>query len=284
MRTDVDASLLGWMLMCRCFVVNLDWNAIAAQFGVEDVESDENVNGSDDGVDAASLPRPSYNVRPGQTIAVVAQGRDGRRHLTGARWSLVPSWSAGPALTYPTYNARIESAAVKPTFAESTRSMRAIIPASGYYEFRGHRPFYFHAPGDGPLAMAGLFSWWRASSPSATSPVSAADSSSSPNPMIPPIPPRKASPWMLTATILTCPAVDGPATIHDRMPALVPSDMTGVWLDRSIDGSSLLADLTSNGTELSRRLAFHEVAPFAPMDDGRHIIRPLSQAEAPTLF
>ncbi|WP_241677009.1 SOS response-associated peptidase [Bifidobacterium jacchi] len=248
------------LAVCRCFAADVDWSAVAKQFGVE---SNENVDSSgNSGTDAASLPRPSYNVRPGQTITVVAQSRDGRRHLSGARWSLVPSWSAGPALTYPTYNARIESAAVKPTFAESTRSMRAIIPASGYYEYHGRRPFYFHAPDDGPLAMAGLFSWWRSPQSTKQQPMS----------------------WMLTATILTCPAVDGPATVHDRMPVLVPSDMTGVWLDRSTDGSSLLAGLTSNGTELSRRLAFHEVAPFAPMDDGRRIIRPLAQAEAPTLF
>lgn len=231
--------------MCRCFAVDLDWNAIAAQFDVDE-----------DKTDADTLPNPSYNITPGRIIALVAQGRDGRRHLTCAQWSLIPAWSSERTLTYPTYNARIESAAYKATFAESARSMRAIIPASGYYEFHGRRPFYFHAPGGRPLAMAGLFSWWRSGS----------------------------SPWLLTATILTCPAVDGPATVHDRMPVLLPSDMTAAWLDRSVDGASMFADVLPRGTELSRRLDFHEVAPFTPSDDGSPLIRPLPRVETPTLF
>ena len=164
--------------MCKRFALDLDWDAIAAQFSVakEDVRGDV-------------LPRPSYNIAPTQNIAVIAQGKDGHRHLTGAYWSLIPSWSPGKTLPYPTYNARVESAHVKSTFAESTRSRRTIIPASGYYEWKGRRPFYFSPEMESTaLAMAGLYSWRR---------------------------PSAASLWQLTATILTCPAVDGPATVHD---------------------------------------------------------------------
>ena len=85
--------------MCKRFALDLDWDAIAAQFSVakEDVRGDV-------------LPRPSYNITPTQNIAVIAQGKDGHRHLTGAYWSLIPSWSSGKTLPYPTYNARVESA------------------------------------------------------------------------------------------------------------------------------------------------------------------------------
>lgn len=123
--------------MCRRFALDLDWDAVASQFAVDE-----------DDVRVDTLPQPSYNIAPTQNIGVVAQGKDGRRHLTGAYWSLVPRWSASKVLSYPTYNARVESAHVKPAFAESTKSMRAIIPASGYYEWKGRRPFYFHAPHD----------------------------------------------------------------------------------------------------------------------------------------
>ena len=83
--------------MCKRFALDLDWDAIAAQFSVakEDVRGDV-------------LPRPSYNIAPTQNIAVIAQGKDGHRHLTGAYWSLIPSWSSGKTLPYPTYNARVE--------------------------------------------------------------------------------------------------------------------------------------------------------------------------------
>ncbi|KAB7788308.1 SOS response-associated peptidase [Bifidobacterium cebidarum] len=232
--------------MCRCFAADLDWDAIAEQFSVDKDE-----------VDSAELPQPSYNITPKQTIGIVAQGRDGRRHLADAYWSLIPAWSQSKELAYPTYNARVESACTKPTFAESAKSMRAIIPASGYYEFHGRKPYYFHAPDNATLYLAGLFSWWRGEQQSA---------------------------WLLTSTILTCQAVDGPATVHNRMPLLVPHNLTDAWLDRSIDGASLMPDMQNNGTELSRNLAYHEVAAFNASDDGRRLIRPLAQIDVPSLF
>lgn len=105
------------------------------------------------------------------------------------------------------------------------------------------------------LAMAGLYSWRR---------------------------PSAASLWQLTATILTCPAVDGPATVHDRMPLLVPAGMTSEWLDPSIDGARLLAPMRKAGAELSARLHFHEVAP--PEGDGPSLIRPINREEPMRLF
>ena len=85
-----------------------------------------------------------------------------------------------------------------------------------------------------------------------------------------------------TATILTCPAVDGPATVHDRMPLLVPAGMTSEWLDPSIDGARLLAPMRKAGAELSARLHFHEVAP--PEGDGPSLIRPINREEPMRLF
>ena len=171
--------------MCKRFALDLDWNAIAAQFSV----AEEDVRGD-------VLPRPSYNIAPTQNIAVIAQGKDGHRHLTGAYWSLIPSWSPGKTLPYPTYNARVEpaSASNPPSRnrpAPGARSFRRRGITSG----RGGARFYFSPEMESTaLAMAGLYSWRR---------------------------PSAASLWQLTATILTCPAVDGPATVHDRMPLLV---------------------------------------------------------------
>ena len=230
--------------MCRRFALDLEWDAVASQFAVDEAD-----------VRADNLPQPSYNIAPKQTIALVAQGKDGRRHLTGAYWSLVPRWSVSKTLSYPTYNARVESARDKPSFADSTRSMRAIIPASGYYEWHGKQPFYFHAPNDALLPMAGLYSWWR---------------------------PSPATPWQLTATIITCPAADEFAEIHDRMPLLVPRHLAATWLDRTIDGASWLAGVRNSGTALSRRLQFHEVAPL--QGDGKCLIQPLDSTEPIRLF
>lgn len=238
--------------MCRRFALDLDWDAVARWLGVPAA-----------GVHRERLPRPSYNVSPMQSIALVAENATGDRHLTGARWSLVPRWSPSDALGYPTYNARVESAQYKPTFADSVRSMRALIPANGYYEWKGNRPFYFHSPNGTPLTMAGLYSWWRTD---------------------------KSHPWLLTATIITCPAVDGPASVHERMPLLVPQDMTDAWLDPGVDGGGLLASIRGRGMELSRTLRFHEVAPLpSPSSisvgsNGPGLIRPYRVEEPIRLF
>lgn len=217
----------------------------------------------------ARLPRPSFNIAPGRTVAIAVQDVRGERYLTGASWSLVPRWSAGSDLGYPTYNARVESIAGKPTFAASTRSMRAVVPASGYYEWkggRGGRPFYFHSPDGSPLAMAGLYSWWR---------------------------PGVDGAWRLTATVVTCAAVDGPAGVHRRMPLLVPASMMDAWLDPRVDGAGLLGPLVDAGAGLSRMLRFHEVAPLPDpgpgSPDGPALVRPLrprrdAPARQPSLF
>ena len=255
--------------MCGRFALDLDWDNVARWLDVP---------GS--GVVRADLPAPSYNVAPKQTIAMVAAGRDGVRHLEGARWSLVPPWSPSRDLPYPTYNARVESIASKPTFAASTRSMRAIIPASGYYEWKGGatgRPYYFHMDDGKPLAMAGLFSWWRPALPSSPRTRAADD-----------VRHAQAVPWQLTVTIVTCPAVDGPSSVHHRMPLLVPDGMVDAWLDRSVEGEPLLGPLRKAGAGLSRTLRFHEVAPLPDPADGAaggpELIVPLRRPQAGTLF
>ncbi|WEV52184.1 SOS response-associated peptidase [Bifidobacterium sp. ESL0704] len=232
--------------MCRRFSLDLDWNTVASDFGVDDED-----------VDTYALPARTFRVEPKQTIVVLAAGEDGRRHLSGGYWSLVPSYSDKRELTYPTYNARMETAAQKPTFKDAMRSRRAIIPASGYFEFKGRRPFYFHAQGDAMLAMAGLFSWWRDN----------AD-----------------SPWTLTATILTCDAIEEAAKIHNRMPLLVSRDMTGQWLDRHVDGSGIIDDIHAASLSMSENLDCYEVAEPAPEEDGPRCIRPKAERVCLSLF
>lgn len=56
--------------MCRRFALDLDWDAVASQFAVDE-----------DDVRVDTLPQPSCNIAPTQNIGVVAQGKDGRRHL-----------------------------------------------------------------------------------------------------------------------------------------------------------------------------------------------------------
>ena len=78
---------------------------------------------------------PSYNIAPTQTIPVVLE-QGGERLLTPAKWGLLPSWVKEPdAFKASMFNARSESAAEKASFKGPLRYKRAVIPASGFYEW-----------------------------------------------------------------------------------------------------------------------------------------------------
>ena len=140
--------------------------------------------------DNAAEVMPSYNVGPGAIVAAVRADTDGSPTLTGARWSLIPAWSGTDRLPYPTFNARIESAADRPAFRDAARMGRILVPMLGYYEWdAGHVPYWFHLPDDRPLLAAGLLSIWHG------------------------IP---------TCTILTRRAEGRCARVHDRMPVIIP--------------------------------------------------------------
>ena len=232
--------------MCRCFVCDLDWDAIGREFDADTRFGDV-------------LPPVSYRVQPHGPIGMVAADSTGSRHLGAAAWSLIPTWSQHGDLQYPTYNARIETASTKPTFADSMRGMRAILPANGYYEWNGEHPFYFHLPDQTHLAMAGLYSWWQ---------------------------PAGRAHATLTATILTTQAVAGAARVHHRMPVLLPRTMWDRWLDPGTPGAPLIDQVRSEGTALSSELEMFEVAPpdDPHADDGPGLIEPIDQGTQLSLF
>jgi len=51
-------------------------------------------------------------------------------------WGLIPSWSAEAK---PFINARAETLEDKPSFSDSFRLRRCLIPADGFFEFMGAR-------------------------------------------------------------------------------------------------------------------------------------------------
>lgn len=153
--------------------------------------------------------RPSYNIAPTETIPVLLQSVKGdgdvTRHLEPARWPLVPSRSKTLKLTYPTFNARSEDLASKTTWRGPLKTHRALVPASGYFEWQTFSdgtkiPHYIHNPDGELLMLAGLYSWWKDHTLADDDP----------------------NAWTLTATILTSGAVDELLQIHDRNPVMLP--------------------------------------------------------------
>lgn len=153
---------------------------------------------------------PDYNVAPTDPVPVVWRRREdeGARRLDVARWGLVPYWAKDPSVGVRAFNARVETAAQKPTFRAAFAKRRCLLPADGYYEWRkgegrARQAMYIRAADGAPLAFAGLYELWRDAEGRAL--------------------------W--TASILTGPARGPLAAIHDRMPLVVAPGLREAWLD-----------------------------------------------------
>ena len=78
-------------------------------------------------------PEPRFNVAPTTRVPMVIRADDALMELNGARWGLIPHWWKKDAPPSLTFNARSEEAAEKPTWRNSMRSLRGLMPARGWY-------------------------------------------------------------------------------------------------------------------------------------------------------
>ena len=192
--------------MCGRFVVAEVGSELVGVLRV-DVESDD-------------LPEPSYNIAPTSRVAIVldsAKTDPPTRRLEPARWGLVPAWAKDLSIGARAFNARSEELEDKPMFRRALEKRRAIVPASGYYEWKkvGDQkiPHYIHPADGSPLFFAGLYEWWK-------------------DPAKPDDDPDK---WVLSFTILTRDSIGSLGSIHDRMPLFLDVDHADAWLDTATD-------------------------------------------------
>jgi putative SOS response-associated peptidase YedK len=84
------------------------------------------------------------------------------------KWGLIPGWvrdaSSAKEIRVKTFNARSETADTKPSFAESFREKRCIVPVNGFYEWQhtasGKLPWYVRSSSNNHLSLGGLWSEW----------------------------------------------------------------------------------------------------------------------------
>jgi putative SOS response-associated peptidase YedK len=177
---------------------------------------------------------PDYNVAPTKQAPVILtraprstdpsydEDAPPVRQLRLLTWGLVPSWAKDVKVGLRMINARAESVLEKSAFAKAAASRRALVPASGWYEWqvsptatdaRGKprkQPFFIHHADGWPLAMAALYEFWR-------------DRSVQDNDD-----PRA---WLTTYTIITTGAEPGLDRIHDRQPLVLEREDWADWLD-----------------------------------------------------
>lgn len=150
-------------------------------------------------------------IRPGDIAAVVAMNRVSHRSAFPMKWGFRMDRQL-------LINARSETAAQKPTFRDSLRDRRCLIPASAYFEWDNRekplRKYRFELAESPLMWLAGLYRF----EPDAPFPV---------------------------FTVLTRQAAPEISCFHDRMPVILPPSLADEWLDRTKAPQPLLeASLT----------------------------------------
>lgn len=174
-------------------------------------------------------PVPNYNVCPTNDVATVVAG-DGVRRLVAMRWGFIPTWYKTPTDGPLLINARAETIAQKPAFAEACRTRRCLIPADGFYEWTkdetGARlPWYLYRADGQAMVFAGVWQTWRMGDQDLT-----------------------------TCAIVTTAANDRLSAIHKRQPVILNPDQWALWLGEAGHGA---ARLMRAGPE--DQVAFHRV-------------------------
>lgn len=158
---------------------------------------------------------PRYNIAPTQDVVTISNFGYGIRSRL-LKWGLIPSWSTdGKGFI----NARSETLCGKPSFRESFRLRRCLIPADAFYEWRRKgrekQPFCIQS-GDGRLLMfAGIWDTWHG---------------------------RNAD--IASCAIVTTAPNELVAKLHDRMPAILSEEACELWLDKKAEERELLKILT----------------------------------------
>jgi putative SOS response-associated peptidase YedK len=91
---------------------------------------------------------PNYNVAPSQNILAVVK-HDNKNKLERLYWGLVPFWAKDVSIGSRMINARLETVSEKPSFRNAFKKRRCLIPADGFYEWKGepgHKQPFFVLP------------------------------------------------------------------------------------------------------------------------------------------
>ncbi len=86
--------------------------------------------------------QPHWSLAPGASVLLLRQVDD-ELQLSSVRWGLTPAWLTD--FTCTPAQARAETLAEQPMFRDAFRLRRGVLPANGFYEWRGtarKRPYW----------------------------------------------------------------------------------------------------------------------------------------------
>lgn len=154
------------------------------------------------------LKETHYNAAPSQALPVVTN--DQPNALQFFSWGLQPFWAKDSKAVKRSINARAETITEKPSFRNSLKSKRCLVPADGFFEWQvtgqGKVPYRIMLKSEELFTFAGLWDEW-------------AD--------------KSTGEVLYTFTIITTEANSLVKAIHDRMPVILSPEAEELWLDEN---------------------------------------------------
>jgi putative SOS response-associated peptidase YedK len=149
---------------------------------------------------------PRYNIAPTQPYFVLTIKYESRRAIP-ATWGLVNTWAKDASRAAMCINAKAETVDRLPSFREALERRRCVVPADGFYEWRGPKarrePLWIHRADGGLLLFAGLYEAWQ----------------------------HAPGEWQTTFTIITTSANRRLEPIHNRMPVILDEAAADDWMN-----------------------------------------------------
>ncbi|WP_405011656.1 SOS response-associated peptidase [Kitasatospora sp. NBC_01539] len=227
--------------------------------------------------DPAETIAPSWNVAPTDPAYAVLERtpRDGSRQpvrqLRVLRWGLVPAWARSPEGAVRMINARADTVHEKPAYRQAFASRRCLLPVDGYYEWQtvpgerarpGRQPYFVSRADGTPLALAGLYEFWRDRTRPADDPLA----------------------WRVTCTVVTTEAEPLLAPIHERMPLFLDPGAFDAWLDPGLTDPDALRGLLVPPPPGALRVHPVGAAVGNIRNNGPDLVRELTEDDRTTLF
>lgn len=192
-------------------------------------------------------PVPRFNICPTDPVATVVS-HEGLRRYGPMRWGFLPRWYKHPTDGPLLFNARSETIAEKPAFAEAARRRRCLIPASGFYEWTkegdARLPWFITRTDGQPMVFAGIWQDWTG--PEGT---------------------RVAS-----CAVVTTGATGKMAALHDRVPVILEPEDWPLWLGEAGHGAARLMRPIQDGVLGFKRVS---TAVNSNRAEGPELIEPI---------
>ncbi len=155
------------------------------------------------------------NCSPTQLLPVLTNEMP--QQLSFFRWGLIPFWAKDISIGSKLINARAETIQEKPSFKQSFKRRRCLIPADAFYEWKNNNtgkkktPYRIFLKNQPIFSMAGLWDLWKS----------------------------PAGEIVHSFTIITTSPNEMMTEIHNRMPVILSKEMEKFWLEASNENDLL---------------------------------------------